>query len=140
MKLDAIKVRKIFLDCLYSEDRIKSSTKEGLMKEAILVKGIVTNVGFDPKKIAIHKPEIIELLDELPNEFKHEVSGGYSFLKACVDKNGNHWGEHRSMEQLFMLGMACKRVRCLFPRELWSMLPGGVPYYEVLDKDMEGVY
>lgn len=140
MKLDAIKVREIFLDCLYSEDRIKSSTEEELMKEAILVKGIVTNVGFDPKKIAIHKSEIIELLDELPNEFKHEVAGGYSFLEACEDKYGNHWGGHRSMEQLFMLGMACKRVRCLFPRKLWSMLPGGVPYYEVLDKDVEGVY
>ena len=140
MKLDAIKVREIFLDCMYSEVRVNSSTKEELMKEAILVKGIVTNVGFDPEKITMYKSEIIELLDELPDEFKHEVAGGYSFLEACEDKHDNHWGGHRSMEQLFMLGMACKRVRCLFPRELWSMLPGGVPYYEVLDKDVEGVY
>ena len=137
MKLDAVKVKEIFLDCMYSEDRLKSSTRDELMKEAILVEGIVTNVGFDPEKVAKHKSEIIELLDELPDEFKHEVAGGYSFLKACEDKHGNHWGEHRSMEQLFMLGMACKRVRCLFPKELWFMLPGRVPYYEVLDKDIE---
>ena len=139
MKLDAVKVKEIFLDCMYSEDRLKSSTKEELMKEAILVEGIVTNVGFDPEKIAKHKSEIIELLDELPDEFKHGVAGGYSFLKACEDKHGNHWGDHRSMEQLFMLGIACKRVNCILPRELWPALPGGVPYYEVFDKDVEEV-
>lgn len=137
MELKAKNVMEIFIDCLYSEDRLKSSTKEELMEEAILVKGVVTKVGFDPEKIALNKSKIIALLDELPDLFKHEVGGGYSFLNACVDKHGNHWGEQRNAEQLLMLGMACKRVKSIFPVECWCFLPGGVPYYEIFASDIE---
>lgn len=137
MKLNPVRVREILFDCMYDKDRIKSSTREELIKEAICVKGITTSIGFDPQKIAIYKSEIVELLNELPDEFKHEIGGGCSFLMACEDKHGNHWGEHKNMEELFMLGMACKRINCVFPREIWSMLPGGVPYYEIFDKDIE---
>lgn len=138
MELKSENVNEIFTDCLYSEDRLKSSTKEELMAEAILVKGVVTNVGFDPEKIALNKPKIIALLDELPDLFKYEVGGGFSFLSACFDKHGHHWGEQIDAERLLMLGMACKRVESIFPRACWCVLPGGVPYYVIYTSDIEG--
>lgn len=138
MELKAENVNEIFIDCLYSEDRLKSYTKEELMEKAILVEGIVTKVGFDPEKIALNKPKIIALLAELPDLFKYEVGGGFSFLSACVDKHGHHWGEQMDAERLLMLGMACKRVDSIFPRVCWCVLPGGVPYYVIYTSDTEG--
>lgn len=72
------------------------------------------------------------MLSELPKEFKKESGGGMSFLNACNTSKGEQWtGEHAKMEQLFALGIASGMVECLLPRELWSSLPGGVPYYVV---------
>jgi hypothetical protein len=121
MKLDANKVREIFVDSLYKEDEVDKSN-------AILVDGITVKVGFNPVRLNSHNTEIIELLDELNDNFKQSVGGGYSFLSACYDKHGNLWGEHRNMEELFLLGMAINKVSYLLPREMWSALPGGVPY------------
>ena len=59
------------------------------------------------------------------------LGGGWSFLQACVDKNGNHWGEHSNMEELFCLGIAIGKVESLLPRDMWKVLPGGVPYYVI---------
>lgn len=60
--------------------------------------------------------------------------GGWTFLNACHDRHGNLWtGFHRRMEELFMLGLAIGKVHCLFPRDLWDALPGGMPFYMVDD-------
>ena len=39
------------------------------------------------------------------------------------------------MEELFCLGIAIGRVECLIPREMWKILPGGVPYYVICQDD-----
>jgi hypothetical protein len=54
-----------------------------------------------------------------------------SFLNACVDKHGNHWGEHPSVEQLLVLGVAIGKIEYCLPREYWRALPGGVPYFMI---------
>ena len=89
---------------------------------------------FSKSEIEKHKIEITGMLKCLPNEFMQNQGGGYSFLKACNDKNGNQWtGSHFQMEKLFALGIAVEKVKCLLPREIWEVLPGGVPYYAVLE-------
>lgn len=124
MKLTAEIVSQIFLDCLFNEGEDHT--------DHILAEGVVTNVGFHPARVESHKEEIVSLLAELPIEFQEATGGGYSFLAACNDKHGEQWtGMQLVMEQLFLLGMAIKRVKCLMPREMWLMLPGGVPYYVV---------
>jgi hypothetical protein len=51
---------------------------------------------------------------------------------ACEDREGNLWtGEHLTMEKLLVMGMALGMVKLLVPRNLWSTLPGGMPYYLV---------
>ena len=57
---------------------------------------------------------------------------GSSFLNACYDRDGDLWtGDHATMEQLFVLGIAAGMVNCLMPRDMWPVLPGGMPYYSV---------
>jgi hypothetical protein len=121
--LTSEKVEKIFLDCLYkdgenTDDHIKAV-------------GILNNVGFNPKRLESHREEVKVLLQELPDSFMRYGGGGMSFLRACEDKHGTHWGEHINMEQLFLLGTALGWVKCPLQKELWQGLPGGMPYYIV---------
>jgi len=101
-------------------------------KGAVIVEGIMSNFGFHPKRLEEKKAEIIALLNELPDSFHEGKGGGMSFLNACNDKTGRQWGEHRSMELLFVLGMAIGKVKLCLPRKMWTVLPGGMPYYAVL--------
>lgn len=125
-KLTPNNVEKIFLDCLFKDGENTDN--------AVLVDGIVLRVGFNPERLAAHKEEVRALLAQLPDPFHAEVigAGGWTFLNACYDANGVQWtGEHRSMEQLFMLGEGLDFVHSLLPRDMWTVLPGGMPYYMV---------
>ena len=98
----------------------------------IVAAGIMGDAPFVTSKIDEHHGEIAALLEELPDTFKASGGGGMSFLNACEDRHGRLWtGVHGTMERLFMLGMAAGLVVCLMPRDMWSMLPGGMPYYMV---------
>lgn len=99
-----------------------------------IIEGITRKFAFDPKMIEENKDQIENLVNELPDPFMMSKGGGWSFLMACEDKHGNQWtGSHAIMEELFCLGMAAGKVKCLFTdREMWSALPGGVPYYAVM--------
>jgi len=131
--LTAEKVGEIFENCLFPE----GTKPENLIVDPILVDGVTVNVGFDPKKVELHKEEISKLLSCLPEEF-HELSGGgWSFLNACLDKDGRQWGEHMHVEQLLCLGIAADLVEYLMPREMWNILPGGMPYFVVRKKSNE---
>jgi hypothetical protein len=124
-KLNANLVNKIFEDCLF-ENLVDTSNM-------IVVAGITCTVGFNPQSIEKNKEQIEEMLKDLPDDFQENKGGGMSFLNACNDKTGNQWtGLHQRMEQLFQLGLAINKVKCLFPREIWKNLPGGMPYYIVL--------
>ena len=124
--LTANKVRKLVMYCLFNEDELENGEPKDPSK-ILEVHGIIIHVGLHKDRVEEKKPEIKTLLEELPPEFKE----GWSFLNACNDKNGRQWGEHRSMDELFSLGTAVGYVQCLMPRDLWSALPGGMPYYMV---------
>lgn len=120
--LDPERVNVMFVDCLFRDGEDTS--------KHVKAEGITRNVGFHPKRLESHKAEIEAMLDELPDEFKEGGGGGMSFLNACNDKQGNQWtGLHQRMEQLFQLGIGIGKVQCLMPREMWGILPGGMPYY-----------
>ncbi|MBU1149024.1 hypothetical protein KKI23_02940 [Patescibacteria group bacterium] len=119
--LTSQKVETIFQDCLFKGDEDKS--------DHIKAEGITVNVGFHPGRLESHRAEVEAMLDELPDEFKKSGGGGMSFLQACNDRHGNQWtGLHRIMELLFLLGIAIGKVEYQMPREMWSALPGGMPY------------
>jgi hypothetical protein len=66
------------------------------------------------------------MLGELDEKFFGDTGGG--FLELCQTKDGHQWGEHRDMEALCVLAIAASLGQWCAPRELWSVLPGGMPY------------
>lgn len=119
--LSSERVETIFKDCLFRDGEDTS--------EHIVAEGIIRNVGFHPGRIKEHHQEIHDLLAELPDTFR---DSGWSFLNACMDKHGNQWADlHRTMEQLVQLGIAIEEVEYCVPRDAWSLLPGGMPYFKV---------
>jgi hypothetical protein len=117
-------VNTVFLDCLFKDGEDTAGH--------IVAEGIALTVGFHHGRIEEHRQEIHDMLAELPDEFKTSGGGGYSFLNACMDKHGNQWtGMHQTQEQLVQLGIAIGEVEYCLPREMWSALPGCVPYFTV---------
>lgn len=127
--IDANELDGMFRNCLYLDDEIADPGKppEG----AVIVQGITANFGFHPGRLETTREKVRGWLDALPDAFKQSSGGGYSFLGACDDREGNQWGEHTNMEQLFCLGIGLKLAEYCAPREVWSILPGGMPYIVV---------
>jgi hypothetical protein len=122
MKLTSEKVREVYLSCqLQAEAEGKGTAVEGITGSFVL-------------DTAGYETTIEALLAQLPSEFKQSGGGGgWSFLEACRDMNGNHWaGLHSIMEMLFVLGIAAGKAKWVFPRAMWGVLPGGMPYAVVL--------
>ena len=129
MKLTVEKVNEIFMDCMFDEEE---SGEDGTPDDFIKIEGVVNTFGLHPGRVESHRDEIIDLLIELPNEFRKDGGGGWSFLNACNDRHGNQWTDfHLDMEQLFILGMAIKKAEFQLPRALWGAFPGGMPYLVV---------
>lgn len=128
--LSAERVSSIFMSCLFKDGEDTS--------KYIPAPGITCNVGFHPGRIEEHRAEIAAMLDELSDDFKESGGGGMSFLNACYDRNGRQWtGMHKTMEQLFQLGLAIGKVGYVLEREFWSALPGGMPYLVVYNDPKE---
>ena len=124
MKLSAKNVQAVFEKCL--------SVSQGEL-DLLPVEGIMGTYDFRKSKIDEHAEDIDSMLKELPDQFQKHGGGGMSFLNACQNNAEEQWtGLHRRMEELFVLGIAANKVKSVMPRELWSALPGGVPYYVVL--------
>lgn len=115
------KLENIMLDCLFKREELtdgKSNVKP------IFAKGILNDFGFHPTRLESHREDIQEMINQLHIEFKE----GWSFLNLCIDKNGNHWGEHPDCEKLTVLAIALGLAEYKMPKQYWHMLPGGMPY------------
>lgn len=123
-KLTATNVEDIFKSCLAAEDE---QYKE--------VEGIIAKYAINEERLNENADDIKSMLMQLPESFMESGGGGYTFLGACCDKDGYQWGEQYNMEHLFVLGLALGKVKELLPRELWGALPGGVPYYMVVENE-----
>lgn len=128
--LTAEAVEKVFNDCLFGAEEVSKTTPEP-PEGAIIVDGIVNRFGFNLGRLESHREEVKAFLAELPDGFQEGKGGGWSFLQACMTRDGNQWGEHRNMEQLFVLAIGLKLARWQMPREMWRSLPGGMPYVVV---------
>lgn len=118
------RVHEIVGDCL-----VETPEGETLPINTVFVEGILHTYGFRPDKLIEHHHEVQEMLALLPDQFRVEEGGGWSFLNACYDRNDVQWtGEHWCMEMLFCLGIGMGLAHWLLPRDMWSALPGGMPY------------
>lgn len=126
MKADEMagKVRKIFIDSLFRENE---DTKNYVEAE-----GLITKVGFHPERLESHRAEVIELLEMLPDTFRKDGGGGWSFVKMPFTKDGEQWGEQKNADELLMLAIGLGLMQYLTTRDLWPHLPGGMPYVIIL--------
>ncbi len=126
--IDPEQVSAIFMDCLFKEGEDTSGH--------VIAEGLTTDVGFHPRRLEGHKQTVGEILTLLPNEFlsvERGGGGGWSFLNACNDVNGNQWtGFHKTVEQLMLLGLATGQVEYQLPKKMWALLPGKMPYFSVV--------
>lgn len=123
--LNAKEVHDLFLELLLKENEIDEDTqqpKDGV--SIIKAEGITRNFGLHEGRVLEHKDEIHAMLEELNPLFKE----GYTFLQMPFDKNDRQWGEQPTAQELLVMGMAIGELKYCFPREMWMVLPGSVPY------------
>lgn len=132
--INAQDVHDTFIDCLFTEEELDEVTPGEAPEGAVIAEGIVMKVGFHPCRLESHRTEVVTWLEALDRNFFVEAEGGgggWSFLQLPADANGDLWGQQQNAEQLMMLGVGLGLVTPLLPREMWSALPGGVPYLAV---------
>lgn len=132
--IDAARIQEIAGNCLLDEKEIPADFDRAKLTPipgAIFVDGIVNTYVFNIERLKRHKNEIKGFLEQLPDQFHLKKGGGWSFLNACEDKDGNLWGQHIDMERLFCLGIGLGYVTLPMPKEMWSKLPGQMPFYTV---------
>ena len=127
MKLTNENVATVFAACL-------SRGGDAVNREK-LVTGVMRSLKFDTNRLEAHRTDINDMLDELPKQFHAGDGGGWSFLNACMTKDGDQWtGLHDNMEKLFMLGMGIDRVSEILS-SMRDAMPGGMPYYVVTKRE-----
>jgi len=127
MILSSENVEKVILSCLFKDGEDTSNHIAGI--------GVKTKIGFHPERLKQNTENIIDMLLMLPDDFKQSKGGGMTFLNACIDNNGDQWtGDHSMVDRLFVLGNAIGKAEFLMPREMWEILPGGMPYFYIKDK------
>lgn len=110
-------------DCMYED--VDSVLENGMLAPEAIVHRYVLN----GEKLETHRNEVIGWINELPKEFLKDGGGGWSFLNLCMKADGTQWtGLHLIMEQLVVLAEGLGLAEIQLPREMWSVLPGGVPY------------
>lgn len=127
MTIDATEVNRVFLDSLF-RDYGEVTTPGVLPPGTVLVEGVRVRIGFHPQRLESHREQVREWLALLPPQFHKDAGGGWSFLNACLTRDGEQWGEHWNVEQLLALGIGLNLARWLTPRDMWDALPGGMPY------------
>jgi hypothetical protein len=127
--IDSGRVTEILYDCFIKEgEKLKDAS------EITLVNGIIHKFGFHTKRLQSHAKELNDMIDQLPESFTE----GMSFLNMCMTKNDEQWtGLPQIQEQLMVLGIAIGRIEYCAPREMWYILPGGMPYIRVKERKEE---
>lgn len=127
--INSERVTKIFVDCLFKNDEVVDGKPTS---EPVVVDGLTSKFGFHKERLISHKKEVAEMLKGLPDSFHKDGGGGMSFLGMCDDKNGIQWtGFHKVMQELVVLGIGVGLVSYCAPKEMWDILPGGMPYLVV---------
>lgn len=129
-RLTADRVNTLFRECLAT-----AATGENISQ----IHGVTRRFAIDLLKIKDAKPEIAQMLSQMDDTFMIGVGkgGGWSFLNACVDRRGRQWCDlHETVEKLVILGMAAGFAFFTHDRDLWDVLPGGLPYFSIRELEI----
>lgn len=124
MKLNSENLERVILDCLFKEG--EDTTNH------VLGEGVMVRIGYHPERLKANDDNIKSMLSCLPDSFMKSKGGGMSFLNALETKDGEQWTDlHETIDKLLSIGRASGQITMLMPREMWSALPGGMPYFAV---------
>ena len=133
-KLSIAAVRALIMAVLPTEDE---ATKFGLsdsidftipIEGLVSVHGAINHFVFIVERLEAKREEVIELLRQLPDSFMASGGGGMSLMNMVVDKDHNLWGEQKDADLLYVLGAGLGLCTYVLPRDMWAILPGGMPY------------
>lgn len=114
-------IDSLFTSCLFRD----GEPTDG----AVMVEGITAHFGFHPDRLQAAVPELRALVDStVPDAFMSGGGGGSSFLALAFDRLGCHWAEHPTLQQLVVMCIGAGLADYCLPREVWPVLPGGMPY------------
>lgn len=119
--IDANEVTRVFMSCLFNDGEPTDPH--------VLAEGPLGRFGLHPERLEAARGAVRGWLEQLAPVFS--VGGGGSFLHLSFDASGEQWGEHKHAQELIVLAQALGLASCLLPRDVWSSLPGGMPYYRV---------
>lgn len=117
LQLTSANVNALFLTVLFNDGEDTT--------DHIPVHGVTQAFGLHPGRVASAKAKVGELLGQLDPSFFSD--DGQSFLQLPFAADGKHWCEHKTAQELMVLGLATGQMVSVLPRELWMVLPGGVP-------------
>ena len=132
--LSSTAVEEVLKSVLFKDDEIVDGKPPA---DAVLVDGLINPFAFHPGRLKEAAPKIAAMLAELPPQFNAKTGGGWSFLNGAMDKNDRQWGEQRDVDRLVCLGIGVGKAAWIM-REMMSVLPGGVPYFQV-DPENEAI-
>lgn len=128
MKLTPQAVMDTVHAALFTNDEVASFSGQA-PPGAVVVEGVMKTFAFHPERLAAVKPQIIELIAQLPEPFFSDAGGGWSFIEMCHTRDGRLWtGDHRIMDDLLCLALGTDLGRFCAAREFWPHLPGGEAY------------
>jgi hypothetical protein len=119
--IEATEVTRVFMSCLFADGEPTDPH--------VLVEGPLGHFGLHPARLESSRETVRGWLAQLAPVFS--VGGGGSFLHLPFDVAGEQWGEHKHAQELIVLAQGLGLATCLLPREVWSSLPGGMPYYRI---------
>lgn len=120
LKLTSQNVKDLFQKVLFNDGEDTTNY--------VPVQGITISMGLHPGRLEEIKPQVKELLEQLPKEFHKDHGGGTTFMSMPALADGSMWGEQRNAQELLLMGLATGYLTYCLPREMWMVLPGGVPY------------
>ena len=137
--IDSHRIYDIFTDCLFKLDELKDGKVKD-QSQLVEAEGLLSFFGFHKDRLSGYRDEVIEALEQLPDEFHKNDGGGWSFLNMCKTKDEQFWGEHQNMEQLLALAIGLDLAGYCSPRKSWTSLPNGMPFIWIDLPEKEGVY
>ena len=103
--------------------------------DALRIEGVVRDFALHPGRVEEKRADVLTLfatmLGDAAESYHRKGGGGQSFLDF-----GGRVGSHQEAESLLVIGIALGIAGYCAPKELWRILPGGLPYVWV---DIEAV-
>lgn len=122
-------IHNAFMDCLHNDDEVPADGS--LPESAVVVETFRGKIGLHRDRLEARREEVAGVVRLLEPAFRCTGEGagqGMSFLRLPFLADGEHWAEHQTCNELLGLAFGLGMGGFCCQRELWSSLPGGMPY------------